>query len=220
MLKIGPFMNYQQFKKKTHYNKQFLHTFCPKRTFCYETTFIESLITHKRFIFEESYILNGKRQKSCTLIVILVKCLYLTSPTFNSSPNRNTGFFIANKEVVYNKILLKTWQKKRFSSEFLQIQTKKQIYQLMMAWLQSWFTNVGKLRFQSNPKPLSNVWKRCGLQAQCMSSWERPQQKARYWQRNNPIGDRWGVGINSYLSQPTFSYCCHFAEFQEESRYG
>ena len=44
----------------------FLHTFCQKRTFCYPTTFIESLITHKRFIFEESYISYGKRQKSCT----------------------------------------------------------------------------------------------------------------------------------------------------------
>ena len=27
-------------------------------------------ITQKRFIFEESYISYGKRQKSCTLIVI------------------------------------------------------------------------------------------------------------------------------------------------------
>ena len=35
--------------------KQFLHTFYQTRTFCYPTTFIESLITHKRFIFEESY---------------------------------------------------------------------------------------------------------------------------------------------------------------------
>ena len=44
--------------------KRFLHTFC------YPTTFIESLITHKRFVFEESYILYDKRQKSCTLIVV------------------------------------------------------------------------------------------------------------------------------------------------------
>ena len=71
--------------------KLFLHTFCKKRTFCYQTTFIESLITHKRFIFKESYISYGKRQKSCTLIVIMVKCLYLTSPIFNSlaKSNRN-----------------------------------------------------------------------------------------------------------------------------------
>ena len=45
--------------------KQFLPTFCQKRTFCYPTTFFESLITHKRLIFEESYISYGKRQKSC-----------------------------------------------------------------------------------------------------------------------------------------------------------
>ena len=49
--------------------KQFLHTFFLKRTFSYPTTFIESLITHKRFNFKESYISYGKRQKSCTLIV-------------------------------------------------------------------------------------------------------------------------------------------------------
>ena len=37
--------------------------------------FFESLITHKRFVFKESYISHGKRQKSCTLIVIWVKCI-------------------------------------------------------------------------------------------------------------------------------------------------
>ena len=36
----------------------------------FPTTLFESLITHKRLIFEESYISYGKRQKSCTLIVI------------------------------------------------------------------------------------------------------------------------------------------------------
>ena len=74
------------FEKKSilFFIKQFWHTFCQKQTFCYPTTFIESLITHKWFIFEESYIWNGKHQKSCTLIVIYVKCLYLKSPIFNS----------------------------------------------------------------------------------------------------------------------------------------
>ena len=48
----------------------FCTLFAKKRTFCYPTTFIESLITHKWFIFEESNIPYGKRQKSCTLIVI------------------------------------------------------------------------------------------------------------------------------------------------------
>ena len=37
-----------------------------------KSTFFELRITQKRFIFEESYISNGKRQKSCTLIVIYV----------------------------------------------------------------------------------------------------------------------------------------------------
>ena len=32
----------------------FLHTFCQKRTFCYSTTFIESLITHIQFILSNS----------------------------------------------------------------------------------------------------------------------------------------------------------------------
>ena len=35
-----------------------------------KTTFFESPITQKRFIFEESHISYSKRQKSCTLIVI------------------------------------------------------------------------------------------------------------------------------------------------------
>ena len=61
--------------------------------------FFESLITHKRFIFEESYVSYGKRQKSCTLIVVLVKRLYLTSLIFNSSAKSNRLFFIANEEV-------------------------------------------------------------------------------------------------------------------------
>ena len=78
-LKNEPFMSNRQFKKgwffwkKVRFYffiKRFLHTFCQKRTFCYPTTFIESLITHKRFIFKESYIWYGKRQKSCTLIVV------------------------------------------------------------------------------------------------------------------------------------------------------
>ena len=78
--------------------KWFLHTFCQKRTFCYPTTFFESLITHKRFIVEESSISYGKLQKSCTLIVILVKCLYLTSPIFNSSAKSNRTFYLPGRK--------------------------------------------------------------------------------------------------------------------------
>ena len=78
--------------------KLFLHTFCPKRTFCYPTTFFESLITHNRSIFEESYISYGKRQKSCTLIVVLVKCLHLTSPIFNSLAKSNRTFYLPGRK--------------------------------------------------------------------------------------------------------------------------
>ena len=41
-----------------------------KTDFPGKSTFFESPITHKRFIFEHSYASYGKRQKSCTLKVI------------------------------------------------------------------------------------------------------------------------------------------------------
>ena len=84
----------------------FCTLFSKKLPFCYSTTFFESLITHKRFVFKESYISYGKRQKSCTLIVIWVKCLYLTYPTFNSSAKSNRLFFIAKEEVVTLKSII------------------------------------------------------------------------------------------------------------------
>ena len=52
------------------------------------------------FIFEHSYASCGKRQKSCTLIVILVILSYLTSPIFNSSSKLIGFFFFANEEVL------------------------------------------------------------------------------------------------------------------------
>ena len=78
MLKNEPFMSNRRFKKGIFSRKirfyflikLFLHTFCQKRTFCYSTTFSKSPITLKRYVFKESYISYGKRQKSCTLIVI------------------------------------------------------------------------------------------------------------------------------------------------------
>ena len=114
MLKNEPFMSNRRFKKGTFlkkvrfyfFVKLFLHTFCQKQIFCYSTTFFESLITHKRFVFKESYISYGKRQKSCTLIVICVKCLYLTSTIFNSSAKSNRLFFIANEEVLYFAVVV------------------------------------------------------------------------------------------------------------------
>ena len=41
-----------------------------KTDFPGKSTFFELPITQKQFIFEESYSSYGKRQKSCTLIVI------------------------------------------------------------------------------------------------------------------------------------------------------
>ena len=88
MLKNGLFMSNQRLKKDA-----FLKLFFSTLNY-YPTTFFELLITHERFIFEESYIWYGKRQKSCTLIVICVKCLYLTSPIFNSSSKSNRTFYL------------------------------------------------------------------------------------------------------------------------------
>ena len=98
LLKNEPFMSYQRFKKGDRVAKSpFLEKsvkklFNKKIIFFQKSTFFESPITHKRFIFEHSYISYGKRQKSCTLIVILVRLSYLTSPIFNSS-SKSTGFF-------------------------------------------------------------------------------------------------------------------------------
>ena len=83
-------MSYQRFNKGGRVAKsQFLEKSVQKKLnkkiktdFPGKNTFFESPITQKRFIFEESYILNGKRQKSCTLIVILVILSYLTFPGF------------------------------------------------------------------------------------------------------------------------------------------
>ena len=67
-------MSYQRFKKGGRVAKsQFLEKSVQKSLnkkiktdFPRKSTFFQSLITHKRFIFEHSYILYGKRQKSCT----------------------------------------------------------------------------------------------------------------------------------------------------------
>ena len=112
MLKNEPFMSNRRFKKGTFSRKirfypsikLFLHTFFWKKpAFWYSTTFFESLITHKRFVFEESYICYthiAKRQKSCTLIVIWVKCLYLTTPTFNLSSKTHRLFYCKGRSII------------------------------------------------------------------------------------------------------------------------
>ena len=85
------------FFKVRFFIKQFCTLFA-KNGLGYPTTFIESLTTHKRFIFKESYISYGKRQKSCTLIVIWVKCLYLTSPTFNFVGKVKPAFLLQTRK--------------------------------------------------------------------------------------------------------------------------
>ena len=86
-----------------------LHTFCQKQTFCYPTTFFESPITHKRFIFKDSYIPYGKRQKSCTLIVIYTIWLYLASPIYNSSSKSHRLFYCkgGSNLYLYNSVFIR-----------------------------------------------------------------------------------------------------------------
>ena len=105
MLKNGPFLSYQQFKKGGHVAKspfwaksvqKLLKKI--KTDFPGKSTFFESPITHKRFIFEQSFISYGKRQKSCTLIVILIRLSYLTSPIFNSSSKSNRTFYLPGRK--------------------------------------------------------------------------------------------------------------------------
>ena len=100
-------MSYQRFKKggrvarSPFLEKKSVQKYLNKKVktdFFQKSTFFESPITHKRFIFEHSYISYGKRQKSCCLIVILVILSYRTSPIFNSSSkSKSTGFFFCKR---------------------------------------------------------------------------------------------------------------------------
>ena len=70
-------MSYQRFKKggrvaksSVIWQKVCKNRLIKKPDFFRKRHFFESLITHKRFIFEHSYGSYDKRQKSCTLIVI------------------------------------------------------------------------------------------------------------------------------------------------------
>ena len=72
-----------------------------KTNFFQKSTFFESPIAHKRFIFEHSYVSYDKRQKSCNLIVIKIKCLYLTSPIFNSSSKSTVYFFLTARKYFF-----------------------------------------------------------------------------------------------------------------------
>ena len=105
MLKNEPFMSYPRFKKgalkkiRFFTIKQFLHTFCQKRTICYPTTFFESLITHKRFIFFlESYISYFKK------LVILV--IFIVSDVSDFSDISGSTFvesLITHKRFVFEE---------------------------------------------------------------------------------------------------------------------
>ena len=69
-------MIYQRFKKggreakSPSLEKSVQKSLNKKKNFFQKMTFFEAPIAQKRFIFEHSYISYGKRQKSCTLILI------------------------------------------------------------------------------------------------------------------------------------------------------
>ena len=113
LLKNEPFMSYQRFNKggrvaKSLFLAKSVQKLLKKTDFFQKRHCFESLITHKRSIFEHGYISYGKRQKSCTLLVILS---YLTFPIFNSS-SKSTGFFffckrgstILKARMIYNRM--------------------------------------------------------------------------------------------------------------------
>ena len=79
-----------------------------KNRFFQKSAFFESPITQKRFIFAHNYVSYGKRQKSCTLIVILIILTYLTSAICNSS-SKSTGFFQTRKYFTHENIFF-CWQ--------------------------------------------------------------------------------------------------------------
>ena len=104
-------MSYQRFKKRGRVAKSPFfakkkkvckNNLIKRRFFSKKPTFFESPITQKRSIFEQSYISYGKRQKSCTLIVIKIILSYLTSPILNSS-SKSTGFFFFANEEIYKR---------------------------------------------------------------------------------------------------------------------
>ena len=72
----------------------FVHFSQKKRSFRHLTTFFETPITQKRFIFEESKNWYGKRKKSCTLIVVKVVPLYLLRLIYNLSAKSNRTFYL------------------------------------------------------------------------------------------------------------------------------
>ena len=62
------FMSYQRFKKRWSGSKK--SVFGKKCAKIARGAFLKSLITQKQSFFEHSYVSYGKRQKSCTLIII------------------------------------------------------------------------------------------------------------------------------------------------------
>ena len=94
-------MNRRLLRNGSFLSKVLFHMVNVKRV-CYPTTFFKSLINHKRFVLRKVTLhICSKRQKSCTLIVILVKCLYLTSPIFNSSSKSNRLFLLQRRKYMF-----------------------------------------------------------------------------------------------------------------------
>ena len=104
-LKNEPFLSNRLFKKGCFWKKSvfifllidFWTLFAKNGLFATRPPLLNRW-THKRFIFEESYFSYGKRQKSCTLIVVLVKCLYLTSPIINYLATSNRTFYLPGRK--------------------------------------------------------------------------------------------------------------------------
>ena len=69
--------------------------------------FLNRRLLRNGSFFQHSYISYGKRQKSCTLVIVIwVKCLYLTSPIFNSSAKSNRLFYCKRGSILLFKNFL------------------------------------------------------------------------------------------------------------------
>ena len=114
-----------------------------KTDFFQKSAFFESSITQKRSIFEQSFISYAKRQKSCTLIVIYLKCLYLTSPTLNSSTKSNRLFLLQRrKQVIVGRMVLNP----------VQIGSKK-----LHSWLKNFEGKIRETFFMKNAQNCNTI---------------------------------------------------------------
>ena len=86
------------------------------------------------FLSRVTFHIRSKRQKSCTLIVILVKCLYLTSPIFNSSAKSNRTFYGLFKKVIPPFLKKKSCLKKGIFLNFRTVAKNKKREKLYHTW--------------------------------------------------------------------------------------